>query len=212
MYYNEFKGKKISALGFGGLRFPMEKNNPKRIDRNAAKELIRLAMEGGINYFDTAFTYQNGDSERCLGEILSSYPRESFFFATKYYAGLDIRIEEAFQIQLERTGMKYFDFYLLHSLDENFARIYTDPQMDHLGFLLKQKKAGLIKNIGFSSHADPDTLSKFLDWYDGFDMAVIQLNYLDWTLLNAKKQYEILTQHHIPICCHGYDILLHNLI
>lgn len=199
MYYNDLKGKKVSALGFGGLRFAMEKDHPERIDREAAKKLIQMAMEGGINYFDTAFTYQNGDSERCLGELLADYPRDSFFFATKYYAGLNIDIEEAFQIQLERTGLKYFDFYLLHSLDENFASIYTDPQKNHLGFLLKQKKAGLIKNIGFSSHADPDTLSKFLDWYDGFDMAVIQLNYLDWTLLNAKKQYEILTDHNIPV-------------
>lgn len=84
-------------------------------------------------------------------------------------------------------------------MDENFISDYMDKDKDYLGYLLEQKKAGRIHYLGFSSHAAPDTLERFLKWYDGFDMALIQINYLDWTLLEAEKQYEILTDHGIPI-------------
>ena len=199
MYRKQFQDKEISALGYGGLRFPMDKNNPSRIDREASQKLIDAAIASGINFFDTAYTYQAGDSERFLGEALSKYPRDSYYLSTKFYADAGVTIEEAFETQLERCGVDYFDFYLFHSLDENFINYFMDPEKDCLGYLIKQKKAGRIKHIGFSSHAGPDTLEKFVNWYDGFDMAIIQLNYLDWDLLNAKRQYEILTEHNIPI-------------
>lgn len=84
-------------------------------------------------------------------------------------------------------------------MDENSFSAYTDAEKDYLGFLLRQKEAGRIRHIGFSSHAAPATLERFLNWYDGFDMALIQLNYLDWTMLNARRQYELLAEHHIPV-------------
>lgn len=84
-------------------------------------------------------------------------------------------------------------------MDENFISAYMDREKDYLGYLLEQKKAGRIRYLGFSSHAAPDTLERFLNWYDGFDMALIQVNYLDWTLLDAKRQYEILVSHEIPV-------------
>lgn len=199
MRYKDFKGNHISTLGLGGLRFPMEKDTPSRIDRIEAQKVIDAAISCGINYFDTAYSYQNGDSERFLGEALSKYPRDSYYLATKFYVACSTDIEVVFEEQLKRCHVDYFDFYLFHCLDESTIGTYTDPNRDYLGYLLKQKEAGRIKNIGFSSHALPETLERFLDFYDQFDMALIQLNYLDWTLLNAKKQYEILTAHGIPV-------------
>lgn len=199
MRYKDFKGNNISTLGLGGLRFPMEKENPSRIDRAEAQKVVDAAISCGINYFDTAYPYQNGDSERFLGEALSKYPRDSYYLATKFYVAYSADIEEVFEEQLKRCNVDYFDFYLFHCLDEGTISAYTDPSRDYLGYLLKQKRAGRIKNIGFSSHALPETLEKFLDWNNQFDMALIQLNYLDWTLLNAKRQYEILTEHKIPV-------------
>lgn len=199
MYYKDFQGEKLPALGFGALRFPMDENCPERIDREKAQRLIDAAMAGGVNYFDTAYTYQKNDSERVLGEALAKYPRESYYLATKYYVSEKHPIREMFWQQLERCKTDYFDFYLLHSLDEENVDRYMDAQKDHLGFLLEQKRAGRIRHIGFSTHADTRTLRRFLDWYDGFDMAVMQLNYLDWTMLRAEEQYELLRERGIPV-------------
>lgn len=199
MYYRKFHGMDISALGIGALRLPMEPGSEERIDRKEAQKVMDAALAGGINYIDTAYTYQNGDSERFLGEALSGYPRESYYLSTKYYAAANPDIEEVFEEQLKRLRTDYIDFYLLHGMDENFISSYMDPEKDYLGYLLKQKEAGRIRYLGFSSHAAPDTLERFLDWYDGFDMALIQVNYLDWTVLEAEKQYEILTGRGIPV-------------
>lgn len=199
MYYRNFQGNHISALGMGALRLPMEQDNPKRIDRIEAKKVIDLAYKGGINYFDTAYTYQNGDSERFLGEALSGYPRSSYYLATKFNSAVNPDIEGVFEEELNRLKTDYFDFYLFHGMDENHISGYMDKEKDYLTYLLRQKEAGRIRYLGFSSHGAPDTLTKFLDWYDGFDMALIQMNYLDWTLLEAKKQYEILTSRGIPV-------------
>lgn len=199
MYYREFKGKQISALGMGGLRLPTLPGEPNRIDRKKGQAVIDAAISSGINYFDTAYTYQNGDSERFLGEALSKYPRDSYFLATKFYAAYATDIEAVFEEQLRRCQTDYFDFYLLHGLDENYISAYMDEEKGYLAFLQKQKERGRICNIGFSSHAAPATLARFLDYYDGFDMALIQLNYIDWTVLNAKRQYELLAEHRIPV-------------
>ncbi|MGI6009996.1 MAG: aldo/keto reductase [Ruminococcus sp.] len=199
MYTKTFKNEKISGLGLGGLRFPVDPDNPNHINRTKSREIVDTAMEWGINYFDTAYTYQNGDSERFLGEVLSAYPRESYYFATKFYGSPGKKIEIVFEEQMRRCGMEYFDFYLLHSMDENHIDDYMDREKGYLEYLLRQKEKGRIRYLGFSSHGAPKTLKRFLDWYDGFDMALIQLNYLDWTLLQAKEQYEILSSRQIPV-------------
>ena len=199
MRYKKFKEYYISTIGLGGLRFPTKNGNPNIIDRKKGQEIVDIAISCGINYFDTAHSYQNGDSERFLGEALSKYPRDSYYLATKFYVAYSRDIEATFEEQLKRCQTEYFDFYLFHCLDEGTIDAYTDKKLDYLGYLMKQKKAGRIRNIGFSSHAAPDTLERCLDWYHEFDMALIQLNYLDWTLLEAKRQYEILTEHGIPV-------------
>lgn len=199
MYYKQFHNLKISALGLGSLRFPEKEDHPGCIDREKAQKIIDLAIAGGINYFDTAYTYHEGDSELFIGEALSKYERDSYYLATKFYAMSGKMIRDVFEEQLKRCRTDYFDFYLLHGMDENSYDKYTDKQKDYLGYLLKQKENGRIRNLGFSSHAAPETLKHFLEWYSGFDMALIQLNYLDWTMLEAKRQYEILTDYGIPV-------------
>lgn len=138
MYYNTFKNERISALGFGGLRMPLMQQKPPVINRTAAQHLIDMAMEHGINYFDTAMTYQNGDSERFLGEALASYPRESYYFTTKYYALDNPDIKKVFYSQLLRCNMDYFDFYLFHGMNEKNFSNYVDEK--NLEFLLEQKE------------------------------------------------------------------------
>ncbi|WP_125143432.1 aldo/keto reductase [Clostridium transplantifaecale] len=199
MYYRKFHDLNISALGLGALRLPMEPGNTGRIDRKEAQRILDLSFTCGINYIDTAYTYQNGDSERFLGEALSGYPRDSYYLATKFYAAANPDIEQVFEEQLKRLRTDYIDFYLFHGMDENFISAYMDKERNYLGYLLKQKEAGRIRYLGFSSHGAPDTLTRFLDWYDGFDMALVQMNYLDWTMLEAAKQYDILTNHGIPV-------------
>ena len=199
MRYHQLKNMRISTLGLGGIRYPTEEGNPDRFDREKGRELIKAAFNRGINYFDTAHIYKNGESEALLGEILSEYPRDSYYLADKFHVGYCTDIEAMFEEQLKRCKVDYFDFYMLHSLDEKNIEKYMDPELDLLGFILREKEKGRIRNIGFSSHAGPETLKRVLEWYDGFDMALIQLNYLDWTLLHAKEQYEILTAHNIPV-------------
>lgn len=199
MYYNTFHGEKISALGIGSLRLPEIKNRPNVIDRDEAQKVIDLALERGINYIDTAYTYHDGDSERFLGEALKKHPRQSYYLASKFYVTGYPDIAKVFEEQLKRLDTEYLDFYLLHGVDENSIDGFMDEEKDYIGYLKKQRDAGRIRYLGFSSHAAPDTLEKFLQWHSDFDMALIQLNYLDWTMLEGKRQYEILTEHQIPV-------------
>lgn len=199
MFYKNFKGNQISALGLGVLRMPSVPGEPDHIDREASQQVVDRAMELGINYFDTAHIYQKNDSERFLGEALKKYPRESYFLATKFYGSRKRDIRKMFFEQLERLQTDYVDFYLLHSLDEETFPLYTDPELDYLGFLRQMRAEGKIRYLGFSTHASPALLEKFLAYDDSFDMALMQLNFVDWELLDAKGQYEILTKHNIPV-------------
>ena len=199
MLYKDLCGMSVSALGLGCMRFPTEPGQPNRFIREEAQKIIDEAIANGINYFDTAYSYQNGDSERLLGEALKKYPRESYYLGTKFSLSVIQDIEKAFEEQLERLQTDYVDFYMLHWLHEGSIDAYTDKGKDYIGFLKKQKELGRIRKIGFSSHAVPTTLERFLKHFDDYDMAIIQLNYLDWTLLDAKRQYKILTEHNIPI-------------
>ena len=199
MFYKDFKGNAISALGFGVMRLPTDPENPAIFDREKGQAIFDRAMELGVNYFDTAHIYQNTDSEKFLGEVLKKYPRESYYIATKFYGSPKRDIRKTFFEQLERLQTDYVDFYLLHCLEEDTFNLYTDPQLDYLGFLRQMREEGRIRYLGFSTHASPEMLEKFLAYEDGFDMALMQLNYVDWQLLDAKRQYEILTAHNIPV-------------
>lgn len=198
MIYKPFKNREVSMLGLGCLRFPLEEGSKNRIDRAKTEKVIDAAFKAGINYFDTAYVYQDGDSERVLGELLKKYPRDSYMLATKFNPDVGVDIETAFKQELERCQTDYFDVYMLHNVDES----HLDKYMSHpeyIEFMQEMKKQGKVRNIGFSSHSRPDNLEKFLNWFDGYDMALIQVNFLDWKHLDAKRQYEILSERGIPI-------------
>ena len=199
MVYKDFKGNRISTLGFGVMRLPTDSENSAVFDRQKGQEIIDRAIELGVNYFDTAHIYQKTDSEKFLGEALKKYPRDSYYLATKFYGSRKRDIRKTFFEQLERLQTDYVDFYLLHCLEEDTFDLYTDRTLDYLGFLRQMKAEGRIRYLGFSTHASPKMLEDFLAYDDGFDMALMQLNFVDWNLLDAKAQYEILTAHNIPV-------------
>lgn len=202
MIYSKFQNKELSLLGFGAMRLPTLEDGT--IDETQVKEMTAYAMQHGVNYYDTAYPYHGGESERVMGRILKEYPRDSFYLATKY-PGHQILSDgynpaAIFEEQLEKCQVEYFDFYLLHNANEKSVETYMDPQWGIVDYFKKQKKLGRIKHLGFSTHAQVDCLKEFLD-YCGEDMEFcqIQLNYLDWTLQNAKGKYELLTEHNIPV-------------
>ena len=157
-----------------------------------------------MNYFDTAWPYHGGDSERVMGRILAEYPRDSYYLATKY-PGHQILSDgynpaEIFEEQLRKCGVDYFDFYLLHNVNEKSVETYLDPQWGIIDYFKEQKRLGRIKHLGFSTHAETKGLKEFLDVCgDDMEFCQIQLNYLDWTLQDAKGKYDLLTKRGIPV-------------
>ena len=201
MLYNEACGERLSRLGFGCMRLPQTAD--KAIDENELQRMVDCAIECGVNYFDTAWPYHGGHSELAIGKALAKYPRERWYLADKY-PGHQISASydpaAIFEQQLKKCGVEYFDFYLLHNVYENSYGVYTDPKWGILDYFKEQKRLGRIKHLGFSTHARPDTLEKFLDYAgDAVEFCQIQLNYLDWTLQDAKAKYELLTKRGIPV-------------
>jgi predicted aldo/keto reductase-like oxidoreductase len=199
MIYKDFKGKSISLLGMGNMRLPVTDG---RVDKAKAQEIIDYVYAGGVNYFDTAYMYHQGESERFLGEALTKYPRDSYYLADKmpgFMLAQGQTPQSVFEEQLSRCKADYFDFYLLHNVNDSSINIYNDEKLGIINYLLEEKKKGRIKHFGFSCHGKPATLKAFLDKWDCFEFVQIQLNYLDWELQDAKKQYEIITSHGIPV-------------
>ncbi len=201
MLYREFKGKKLSLMGFGAMRLPLLADGS--VDEAQAIAMVDHAMANGINYFDTAWPYHSGASERIIGKALAKYDRNSYYLATKY-PGHQISSKydpaDVFEKQLQKCGVEYFDFYLLHNVYEHSLDVYTDPQWGILEYFKEQKRLGRIKHLGFSTHGQVDFIRKFLDAYgEDMEFCQIQLNYLDWTLQDAKGKYELLTERGIPV-------------
>ena len=201
MIYRNFKDKKLSMLGFGTMRLPLKDGG--KIDEEHTRRMVDFALENGVNYFDTAYPYHGGMSERIIGKILSEYPRESYYLATKYPGHMiseDYDPAATFEEQLQKCGVSYFDFYLLHNVYENSIKVYRDERWGIVDYFLKQRSIGRIKHLGFSSHGQTDNLRDFLDEYGKeMEFCQIQLNYLDWTMQNAKEKYELLTERNIPV-------------
>ena len=202
MIYNDFHGLKISALGLGCMRFPTLEDN--KIDMQKTKEIIDYAISQGLNYFDTAWGYHYGQSESVLGELLSAYPRDSYFLASKF-PGYDLanfgKQAEIFEKQLEKCKTDHFDFYLFHSLTEGNINEYLDDESFGVySFLKKQKELGKIKHLGLSCHSTLDTLKKFIASYgDVIEFCQIQLNWLDWEYQDAKTQYELCKKYGVQV-------------
>lgn len=199
----KFKDTEVSRLGLGTMRLPcktpLKRESNPLIDYTKAQELVDIAYENGVNYFDTAYMYHVGKSEKFIGQALKKYPRDTYFLADKlpiWLCKTPKDMQKIFNKQLERTGTEHFDFYLLHSLDkDNFDKCEKFGAYD----FVKQKQAeGLIKNIGFSFHGTIDALKEIIASHH-WDFAQIQMNYLDWKNQDAKTQYELLTEANIPV-------------
>ena len=203
MVYRDFQDLRLSGLGFGAMRLPVIDGDDGNIDREKTFELIDKAMSGGINYYDTAWGYHNGQSEIVLGEALAKYPRESFYISSKF-PGYDLsnmpKVKEIFEKQLEKTGMEYFDFYLFHNVCEMNIDQYLDPKFGIFDYLMEQKNNGRIRHLGFSCHGEYETLKRFIDAYgEHMEFCQIQLNYLDWKFQDAKAKVELLNEKGIPV-------------
>ena len=201
MLYKDFGEVKLSALGFGAMRLPTLPDGS--IDREQTFRMVDTALSGGVNYFDTAYPYHGGMSEIVLGEALARHPRESFFLASKFPGHQDLPSFDPapiFEEQLRKCGVDHFDFYLLHNVIERSMPVYTDPALGILDYFLEQKRLGRIGHLGFSSHARPETLRRFLDFAgDSMEFCQIQLNYLDFTLQDAREKLDILAERGIPV-------------
>ena len=200
MIYSDFKEKQLSLLGFGCMRLP-EKDG--QVDVRQVEEMTAYGIAHGVNYFDTAYPYHAGMSERVMGQVLSKYPRESYYLADKF-PGHQVMASydpaPLFEEQLRRCRTDYFDFYLLHNVYEKSLETYLNPEFGILDYFREQKRLGRIKHLGFSTHAQLSTLEKILDIIgDDMEFCQIQLNYLDWTLQDGKEKYELLTSRGIPV-------------
>ena len=203
MIYKNFQNHKLSALGLGAMRLPVIGGDDSKIDETAAEKMVDYAMEHGINYYDTAWGYHGGQSELVIGRALKRYPRECYYLATKF-PGYDLsnmdKVEEIFEKQLKKCGVEYFDFYLFHNVCEMNIDAYLDDKYGIYRYLMKQKRAGRIRHLGFSAHGSYDVMKRFLEAYgEGMEFCQIQLNYLDWNFQDAKGKLELLAEHQLPV-------------
>ena len=203
MIYRDFQDLKLSALGMGAMRLPVINGDDTRVDQELVNKMVACAMEGGVNYYDTAWGYHGGQSELAMGRALSAYPRESFYLADKF-PGYDLsnmdKVEEIFEKQLEKCGVEYFDFYLVHNVCELNIEQYLDPAHRIYEYLTAQRKNGRIRHLGFSAHGSRAVIERFLSVYgDAMEFCQLQINYLDWNFQDAKGKVDLLRERGLPV-------------
>ena len=191
-------GEAVPKLGFGLMRLPKLENG--KIDIEQTGQMVDLFLEAGFTYFDTAYVYDGGESEKAAkAALVDRYPRERFTLATKLCAWMGAHDEKSakqqFYTSLERTGAGYFDYYLLHALQRKNYRKYDE---DHIwDFAREQKAKGLIRYYGFSFHADPALLEELLSDHPDVDFIQLQINYADWENpgVASRECWEIARRH-----------------
>ncbi len=198
---NKVTGDKVSILGYGCMRWPMIKDAEDKdiIDQEAVNRLVDHALENGVNYFDTSPVYLQGQSETATGIALKRHPRESYFIATKLSNFSNYSRENSmlmYRKSFENLQTDYIDYYLLHSIGGGGMAAFNARYVDNgmLDFLMEERKAGRIRNLGFSFHGNTDSFDEFLKLHEKYhwDFVQIQLNYVDWTHAggrNANAQY-----------------------
>ena len=196
-----YLGEEIPKLGFGLMRLPMKDD---AIDIEQTKEMVDKFMEAGFCYFDTAYGYNDGESEKAAkAALVDRYPRDKFFLATKLpaWAGAKSKeeAEQMFYTSLERTGAGYFDFYLLHNLGEERSHFFDDYGI--WDFLQERKKEGLIRHLGFSMHDKAEVLDEILTAHPEMEFVQLQINYADWEdpSIESRKCYEVARKHGKPV-------------
>ncbi len=191
-------------LGFGFMRLPqLDSNDPTSVDIEQVCQMVDTFMDKGFTYFDTAFMYHNFQSERFLKRaVVDRHDRETFTVASKLPVALLKEVDElekTFNEQLEKCGVEYFDYYLIHNLN---ATTYPNAERLNAFEFVKQKKAeGKIKHVGFSFHDSAVLLEEILSKYDWFEFVQLQINYLDWEnpSIQSRACYETATRHGLPI-------------
>lgn len=196
-----FEGKK---LGFGLMRLPLtDANDKESIDIEALKEMVDTFMEQGFTYFDTAWMYCAFKSENAVKEALTDrYPRDRYTLTTKLHASYLKTKEDRdriFEEQRQKTGVDYFDYYLIHAIDQELYSIYNE--MDCFNWLIEKKKQGLVKHIGFSYHDSAEFLDQVLTEHPEMEFVQLQMNYLDWESaeVQSRKCYEVAIKHGKPV-------------
>ncbi|MGE4354141.1 MAG: aldo/keto reductase [Oscillospiraceae bacterium] len=196
-----YLGNDIPKLGFGLMRLPKLEN---KIDVEQVKRMVDCFLEKGFTYFDTAYRYNNGESERAIkAALVDRYPRDKFQLASKLPAWSDANTKEEaqqmFYTSLERTGVDYFDYYLLHNVGE--GRIAAFDRFDIWNYLLQKKQEGLIKHLGFSFHDKASVLDELLTAHPEMEFVQLQINYGDWDepAVESRLCYETARRHGKPV-------------
>ena len=196
-----FEGKK---LGFGLMRLPLTDANDKgSIDVEETKKMVDAFIEQGFTYFDTAWMYCAFKSENAVKEALTDrYPRDRYTLTTKLHASYLKKKEDRdriFEEQRQKTGVEYFDYYLIHAIDQELYSIYNE--MDCFNWLIEKKKQGLVKHIGFSYHDSAEFLDQVLTEHPEMEFVQLQMNYLDWESaeVQSRKCYEVASKHGKPV-------------
>lgn len=191
----------MKILGFGLMRPPMKDEKP---DVEEMCKMVDLFMERGFTYFDTALVYFNGESERMAREALvKRYPRESYTMADKLpmwrWKEQGASLEDMFSESLENTGLECFDYYLIHSLTQEYVE-YADAA-DAWGFVARKKEEGKVRHIGFSFHDTPELLDEILTKHPEMEFVQLQINYADWEneRVRSRACYEVARKHGKPV-------------
>ncbi len=191
MRYRKFGeiGWKPSALGFGAMRLPHKDDDRGKIKEDEAIEMIRWAIDNGLNYIDTAWPYHDGNSEELVGKALKEGYREKVKVATKL-PSWDVEDsddpDEILDKQLNRLDIEKIDFYLLHALSKKHWENYQSLDIDIFDWMMEKREEGKIDYLGFSFHDDLDTFKEIVDTYD-WDFCQIQYNYLDQEFQAGKE-------------------------
>lgn len=191
-------------LGFGLMRLPLlDPNDDSKIDIELTKKMVDTFLERGFTYFDTAWMYCGFRSENATKEALvDRHPRDSFTLADKLHAGFLKTKEDRdriFNEQRAKTGVTFFDYYLLHDIGTHHYEIYQ--KLDCFSWLVEKKKQGLVKTIGFSFHDNAELLDRVLTEHPEMEFVQLQINYLDWDSegVQSRKCYEVAKKHGKPV-------------
>ena len=205
-YRESLTGDKVSLLGYGCMRWPMikDENGKDIVDQEAVNSLVDYAIEHGVNYFDTAPVYLQGQSEKATGIALKRHPRDKFFIATKLSNFSNSSFENSkkmYEQSFKEMQVDYIDYYLLHSIGGGGVPSFRQRFVDNgiLDFLLKEREAGRIRNLGWSYHGDKETFLYVLDMDVKWDFVQIQMNYADWKTNDAEFLYRELEKRNIPV-------------
>ncbi len=194
----------MKKLGFGLMRLPsLDPNDPSKVDLEQVKSMVDRFMEKGFTYFDTAWMYNGFASEGAAkAALVDRYPRESFTLATKLHNAFFHSFEgrdSIFREQLRRTGAGYFDYYLLHGIEDGSYAHYV--KYDCFNWLMEKKRQGLVRHAGFSYHGTPELLDEILTRHPEMEFVQLQINYLDWESewIRSREVYEVAVKHDKPV-------------